>query len=610
MDVDEEPSTVVASSSPAKPASVPSKSLEQSAVPPHNRIINKASLHAPTPLHPRSSSSLLSAVHSIPRARAAPSSVHLKENPPAHPATKPLGPPNSNAPPPTNRSRASISAFSSAAAPVTQDNPKSILPAASSVYSKENAPDRSATQSQSVPQRNGPPPPTNGTASSSKIPMAAPAVVARRAAHSASASVSDTADGKDQGLNKKQRKKLLRKEKRKMKAGDHLQVEIMTAVDPLPAHQSTAPTAPVVPTVVTREPQPSSSRPEPDIPTTSPAQVRLTPPIPYGFTPISELEAPDGRRKLYSVIGVITKNPLPLLANSGNYSCSLRIVDPTNCDESFRSNGSGTEGFMVNCFTTKYAKWLPSASEGSVMILQNIKTSMHGGNVVGTGFDDKLQWAVYDPMTGQIGHGDLGGVPKSERLDGGHGASFTPFYTGTHADLNYCKALDEWWRGVTEKRLAAMGTIHQIGGDTSYTSIGPPKRKHQLISETKTNTFFDCTVRVIHEHSAGLAHRLFVTDGTPVFGSKPCLLTMCPPSLTNCVLQIEMWDEARKLGPTLVPGELYLLRNVLLRRGRDGLTEAKMKEAKISKIGSDAGANLPNFKALLERLKPSYPDSN
>ncbi|KAJ6472195.1 hypothetical protein C8R47DRAFT_1146825 [Mycena vitilis] len=597
--VDGEPSNVFASSSsPAEPTFVPLK-FEQSAAPPHNNI--KTSLHAPTPLHPRSSSSLPRAVHPIPRARAAPSSVHLKQNPPAHPTTKPPVPPHNNAPPPTNHSHASISAFSSAA-PVTLDR-KSILPAASSAYPKRNAPDRSATKSRSVFQRNGPRPPS--TASGSKITTAAPAVVTRREAHLASASTSDIADGEDQGLNKKQRKKVLRKEKRKTKAGDNSQVDI--AVDPLPVlHQPAAPATPVVSTVGTREPQPSSSRPEPDILSTPLAQVRRTPPIPHGFTPISELQALDGRRKLCSVIGVVTSISLPLLANSGNYSCSLRIVDPTNCDESFRSTGSSTEGFMINCFTAKYARWLPSARKGSVVLLQDMKTSVHGDNLVGTGFHDRLKWAVYDPMTGQIGHGNLGGAPKSERLDAGHGASFTPFYTGTRADLNYCKALDEWWRQVSEKRLAAMGTIHQIGGNIS---IGHPKRKHQLISETQLDTFFDCTVRVIHGEYAGRAYRLYVTDGTLVEGSKKYLRDKCPSDLACRILQIEMWDEAGKVGPTMVPGKIYLLRNVLLKRGRDNHTEAKMREPKILKIGPEAGANQPNFKALLERLEPFYPDS-
>ncbi|KAJ7685524.1 hypothetical protein DFH06DRAFT_1289373 [Mycena polygramma] len=539
-DIDEEPSPVVASPSPpAKPASVPPRNASA----PLNNIGN--ALHAATPSHP------------------------------------PISGPSSSS-----------------------HTVRSIPPAASSVRPKENPLNSSATKPPSVPlQRNGPPPPANGTASSSKIPTAAPVVAAERATRSGSAS--DTAEGQEQILNKKQRKNKQRREKRKNK-GDPLPgapPDIAPAVGSLPAQRQ--PTAPAPATTatsaVTCEPQPSSSRPEPDPPTTPPAEVRLRKLIPKGFTAISDFKAPPGVYKEYSVIGVVTH--ISSVSTARDLSCSLRIVDPSNCDESFLPTRLGTEGFMLNCFTKKYAKWLPSASEGSVIILYKIKTTTYGDNVVGNGYHDKLQWAVYDPTTGQIGHGDLGGAPESERLADGYGANFTPFYTGTEDDLIYCKALDEWWHGVSEKRLAAMGTIHQIGDQPSATLSRAPRRRHKLIEDTEIDEYFDCTIKVIDGYPTDSGpYSLYVTDATVVDGSKPCLRSICPPSLVERVLQIEMWDGARLLAPTMLPGEYYYLKNVRMMRGKDGTTEAKMSEPKIRKIEPDA--DLPTLKELLERLKP------
>ncbi|KAJ7685517.1 hypothetical protein DFH06DRAFT_45360 [Mycena polygramma] len=303
--------------------------------------------------------------------------------------------------------------------------------------------------------------------------------------------------------------------------------------------------------------------------------------IPHGFTAILKLEAPPGHWNVYSVIGVVTTTSSPSPTTSGNLACKFRIVDPSNRDESF----------LVNCFTEKYANLLPTASEGSVIVLHN--TTMHGGKIVANGYRDKLQWAVYDPTTGQLGHGDVGGAPESERLANGRGVDFPPFYTGTDAVLSYCKALNGWWA----KPVAPRSTLTRA-----------PRREHKLISETRIDEYFDCTIQVLHGQF-GKTLRLQVTDGTIVAGGEPFEHSACPSSLARRTLNIEMWDEAAEEGLTMVPGEYYHLRNVRLIQSKDGYKEAKLVEPKIIKIEPDTGANLPTYRALLERLKPFYPET-
>ncbi|KAJ6531307.1 hypothetical protein B0H19DRAFT_1191176 [Mycena capillaripes] len=433
-------------------------------------------------------------------------------------------------------------------------------------------------------------------------------------------------------LNKKQRKNKLRKEKKKLRAGlplpDAPPVRAATTpgfepanVDAPVRRESSAPAAPVGSSVspvaaYTQQPQPAPSFPqplpnihqsqpsssEPNLPPAPPAVARPRPQVPYGFTPLSELK-PSG--KVYSVIGVITHIKEASKTCTNNWSCSLRIVDPFNCDESLNVTRPGTEGLLINCFTKKYKEWLPTAREGSVIILHEIKAAINRGDTVANGYHDRLKWAVYDPTTRQIGHGDLGGAPECEGLDEGYGVLFTPFYSAEDTDLPYCEALDDWWRGVSEKRLAAMGNVHQVGGDrVSISSGGASHRKHQLVSETKIDQYFDCTVRVIHGHSNGQTYRLYVTDGTRFDGGYPCQVDSCPTSLAEYLLPIEMWDQAGLIGPTMLTGEYYLLRNVRLKQNRSGYAEAKLVENKIQKLELDDANDYPHFKALLERLKP------
>lgn len=113
------------------------------------------------------------------------------------------------------------------------------------------------------------------------------------------------------------------------------------------------------------------------------------------------------------------------------------------------------------------------------------------------GYKDKLRWAIFNPETGLVHHGDKAGAPDSEGLADGFGFEFSPFWTPKAVELTQCLRLADWWRAVLKVVQSTMGEVHQIGSGEMYSK---PRRIHRLISEASPdippNGFFDCTVEV------------------------------------------------------------------------------------------------------------------
>ncbi|KAJ6618805.1 hypothetical protein B0H10DRAFT_2028043 [Mycena sp. CBHHK59/15] len=428
-------------------------------------------------------------------------------------------------------------------------------------------------------------------------------------------------------LNKNQRKNKIRREKRKAKealaprsgiseipetaatpnarppqqsASTHFGPPLLPTLSPA-AQSSTLKSQPQIP----QQPQSPSLHPSASTINVRSVSVVTRPrlQLPPGFTSLAVLKCEEKRNIPYSVIGVVTSATCITRTKKDDLTCSLRIVDPSNCIESFPPS---YEGFTVNCFTKKYEQWLPAAAVGDIIILHKIKTSIFG-DVKGVGYHDTMQWAVYKPTTGNVEHGDLTDVPKSERLGDGFGALVSPFFKAIDIHSAYCLQLDDWWRGVEEKRRVEMGTIHQIGGGSLR---GPPRlqRQHRLIADTsptsEPNGYFDCTVEVYYGHKNDSGpYSLYVTDYTALTGAYPCQANWCPATLADYILRIELWDAALELAPTMLAGEFYLLKNVRMKMSGGGYLEAKLSEAKIQKLKPDDEEKFPHFKALLERKK-------
>lgn len=117
-------------------------------------------------------------------------------------------------------------------------------------------------------------------------------------------------------------------------------------------------------------------------------------------------------------------------------------------------------------------------------------------------FGDKLKWAIYDPVSESVTHGDLGDAPREAGADDGRGTVIKPFYEPESGDLLYCKRLSEWWKTVEKGRAEGHGTAAQC---VSLTTRRMSHRVHRLISETDHESepggYFDCTVQVTFFHA-------------------------------------------------------------------------------------------------------------
>ncbi|KAJ7461475.1 hypothetical protein FB451DRAFT_1562758 [Mycena latifolia] len=592
MDIDEEPSIAALSPSPSE------KSASRSTI---------AATKFPAPL------STASPLHSI--GNSLPAVI-----PPRQPA---LNPPISS--PPPSRPARPTAALTNVIHPPASSTPK------------ENPPTRKDSSS-GPPKIPRPSNMSENHTSTSKLAGRPPAVEALQPRHRSRSlesescghtpdpqvqpldtTVAEMTEGPEPVLSKKQRKNKMRKEKKKAKANLPLPGAIpsipaaSTTPDPPGANppsthaERTPPNDPTSSTVAApipqshHQPRPPSPRLDMTTTTESDPTAAYRHQIPQGFTLLSDVKEPN---KLYSIIGVVTYIAPATPTKNGDWSSSLRIVDPSNCIESFPP---AREGFRVNCFTKEYAQWLPAANDGDIVILSNIKTQDRHGEVTAVGYNDKLRWAVYDPLKGTVAHGDLAGVPQSRGLDNGYGVAFSPFYKATAAVSAYCITVNDWWRSVKAKREEELGTVNQIGGARSYQPSS--RREHKLLSDITaddTGNYFDCTVEVLRGHQPSSdnfqPYSLYVTDYTSLEGGYGYhQQDWCPPKLADHILRIEMWDGARSYGPDMVPGEVYYLKNVRAMTNRTGFREAKIVERKIQKLKpSDADA-FPHLKALLER---------
>ena len=112
-------------------------------------------------------------------------------------------------------------------------------------------------------------------------------------------------------------------------------------------------------------------------------------------------------------------------------------------------------------------------------------------------FGDKLKWAIYDPVTESVTHGDPGNAPREAGVDGSGRIVIRPFYEPETNDLLYCKRLSEWWKSVEKKRAEKGDATAQCG---SVIAGRTTHRIHRLVCETNHESepggYFDCTVQV------------------------------------------------------------------------------------------------------------------
>lgn len=91
-----------------------------------------------------------------------------------------------------------------------------------------------------------------------------------------------------------------------------------------------------------------------------------------------------------------------------------------------------------------------------------------------------------------------------------------------------------------------------------------------------------------------------MTDYTRNNQTKGVQGKWCPTPLSDFVLQIEMWDEAAKIGQTMREGEYYLIKNARMRASREGFLEGKVSESKIIQLDEEDAQTNSHLQALLE----------
>ena len=76
----------------------------------------------------------------------------------------------------------------------------------------------------------------------------------------------------------------------------------------------------------------------------------------------------------------------------------------------------------------------------------------------------------------------------------------------------------------------------------------------------------------------------------------------CPTSLSEFVLQMEMWDDAAEIARTMREGQYYLIKNARMRANPNGYLEGKVVESKIIQLEeADAEMNI-HLQSLLESV--------
>lgn len=81
----------------------------------------------------------------------------------------------------------------------------------------------------------------------------------------------------------------------------------------------------------------------------------------------------------------------------------------------------------------------------------------------------------------------------------------------------------------------------------------------------------------------------------------------CPPSLSDYVLQIEMWDGAAEIARTMREGDYYFIKNARMRANPGGFLEGKVTESKIFQLEEKDAETNDHLQSLLECVTVSSP---
>ncbi|CAA7271520.1 unnamed protein product [Cyclocybe aegerita] len=318
------------------------------------------------------------------------------------------------------------------------------------------------------------------------------------------------------------------------------------------------------------------------------------------YAAISEVR----RNQTVHLIGIVTEASSPRTTRTGEWMRYLHIVDPSN----YHPNGTG---FKINCFAKRYEAWLPHPAPGDVLILQNVKIDDYNSHYVGVGYGNKLRWAAFSPSKGTVHHGPKNSAPKEEGLaEGGFGVNFSPFLRPQADEITYCVKVSDWWGEVQKQKYASddVAVMPDVAHTAHKTNLSR-KRIHRLISDAGPHVppdgYFDCTIEVLKGNptntQSALTYTLYVTDYTRNEEMRGVQSNWCPSSLSDYVLQLEMWDAAAVRAQKMRPGQYYYIENARMRINTAGYPEGKVAQDKIYLLEEEDSVKNSNLRALLER---------
>jgi hypothetical protein len=95
-----------------------------------------------------------------------------------------------------------------------------------------------------------------------------------------------------------------------------------------------------------------------------------------------------------------------------------------------------------------------------------------------------------------------------------------------------------------------------------------------------------------------MVYTLYVTDYTRNEQAMALQSNWCHPSLSEFVLQFEMWDAAAHIAESMRPGQYYSINNARMKINPSGYLEGKVAENKIVQLSEDDTGNM-HLQALL-----------
>jgi len=95
-------------------------------------------------------------------------------------------------------------------------------------------------------------------------------------------------------------------------------------------------------------------------------------------------------------------------------------------------------------------------------------------------------------------------------------------------------------------------------------------------------------------------HTLYVTDYTRNNQMRGVQSNWCPTSLSDFVLQMEMWDDAAEIARKMREGDYYYIKNARMRANPAGYLEGKVTQSKIIQLEEKDAQTNNYLQTLLE----------